>query len=51
MLRQFLLQLWKEQNNSLGAWGSPLAKHIPGIGVEVQGGITLHTGGCLFKGM
>lgn len=51
MLRQFLLQLWKEQNNVLGVWGPLLAKDIPGTGVEVQGVKTLHTGGCLFKGM
>lgn len=35
---------------SLGL-GPPLAEHSPGTGVEVQGGKTLHTGGCLFKGM
>lgn len=28
-----------------------LAEHSPGTGVEVQGVKTLHTGGCLFKGM
>lgn len=37
MLRQFLLQLWKEQNNVLGGWAPLLAERSPGTGVEVQG--------------
>lgn len=49
MLKQLLLQLWKEQNNVLGVWGAPLAEHSPGTGVEVQGVKTLHAGGVFLK--
>lgn len=48
MLRQLLLQLWKEQSNVIGVV-VPLANHVTEIGVK-----TLHAGvslDCLFRGM
>lgn len=54
MSRQFLLQLWKEQNNVTGVLVPLLANHVAEISVKIEGVKTPHTGvslDCLFQGL
>lgn len=52
MSRQFLLQLWKEQNNITDVLVPLLANHVAEISVKIKGAKTPHAGvslDCLFR--